>query len=145
MIREHSPETKPLTEHFPQRNRIPGDISLGVLVGEADIRSDELITAGISLEQNREVLAVLGSILSPGNCGTSRIIQEGAELVRDCGDVLEELNLGSVVQQLELTEIVPESDIEPPSSRNCSSNRSISAESVATAACRWRWLAVHWR
>ncbi len=112
LISEHPLGTKPLREHFPRRNRILSGISLGVLVVEADIGSGALITAGTALEQNREVLAVPGSILSPGSRGTNRLIQEGAKLVRDCGDVLEELNLGSVAQQLELTEIVPESDIE---------------------------------
>ncbi len=112
LISEYPLGTKPLREHFPRRNRILSGISLGVLIVEADIGSGALITAGTALEQNREVLAVPGSILSPGCRGTNRLIQEGAKLVRDCGDVLEELNLGSVAQQLELTEIVPESDTE---------------------------------
>lgn len=112
MISEYPLGTKPLREHFPRRNRILSGISLGVLVVEADIGSGALITAGTALEQNREVLAVPGSILSPGSRGTNRLIQAGAKLVHDCSDVLEELNLGSVAQQLELAEIVPESETE---------------------------------
>jgi len=112
LISEHPLGTKPRAEHFPRRNRILSGVSLGVLVVEADIGSGALITAGTALEQDREVLAVPGSILSPGSRGTNRLIQEGAKLVRDCGDILEELNLGSIAQQLELTEIVPESDTE---------------------------------
>ncbi len=112
LLSEYPLGTKPLREHFPRRNRILSGISLGVLIVEADIGSGALITAGTALEQNREVLAVPGSILSPGSRGTNRLIQEGAKLVRDCGDVLEELNLGSVAQQMELPEILPESDTE---------------------------------
>ena len=112
LLSEYPLGTKPLREHFPRRNRILSGISLGVLIVEADIGSGALITAGTALEQNREVLAVPGSILSPGSRGANRLIQEGAKLVRDCGDVLEELNLGSVAQQMELPEILPESDTE---------------------------------
>ena len=112
LLSEYPLGTKPLREHFPRRNRILSGISLGVLIVEADIGSGALITAGTALEQNREVLAVPGSILSPGSRGTNRLIQEGAKLVRDYGDVLEELNLGSVAQQMELPEILPESDTE---------------------------------
>lgn len=112
LISEYPLGTEPRPEYFPRRNRILSGISLGVLIVEADIGSGALITAGTALEQNREVLAVPGSILSPGSRGTNRLIQEGAKLVHDCGDILEELNLGSVAQQMELPEIVPESDTE---------------------------------
>ncbi len=112
LISEYPLGTKPRAEHFPRRNRILSGISLGVLIVEADIGSGALITAGTALEQNREVLAVPGSILSPGSRGPHRLIQEGAKLVRDCGDILEELNLRSVAQQMELPEMVPESDTE---------------------------------
>ena len=120
LISEHPLGTKPRPEYFPRRNRIMSGICLGVLVVEADIGSGALITAGTALEQNREVLAVPGSILAPGCRGTNRLIQEGAKLVHDCGDVLEELNLGSVAQQLELAEIVPESDTEAALARELS-------------------------
>jgi len=112
LISEFPLGTRPKPEYFPRRNRIISGISLGVLVVEAGTTSGALITANMALEQNREVLAVPGSILSPASRGTNRLIQEGAKLVRDYRDILEELNLGAVAQQIEMKEVLPESDTE---------------------------------
>jgi DNA processing protein len=112
LISEFPLGTRPKPEYFPRRNRIISGISLGVLVVEAGATSGALITANLALEQNREVLAVPGSILSPPSRGTNRLIQEGAKLVRDYRDILEELNLGAVAQQIEMKEVLPESDTE---------------------------------
>ncbi len=112
LISEFPLGTRPKPEYFPRRNRLISGISLGVLIVEAGTTSGALITANLALEQNREVLAVPGSILSPASRGTNRLIQEGAKLVRDYRDILEELNLGAVAQQIEMKEVLPESDTE---------------------------------
>jgi DNA processing protein len=112
LISEYPLGMKPKPDHFPRRNRILSGISLGVLVTEAGEGSGALITADLALEQNRDVLAVPGSILSPASYGTNHLIQEGAKLVLGCQDILEELNLRAVAQQLEFKEIIPESETE---------------------------------
>ena len=112
LISEYPLGTRPRPEYFPRRNRILSGLSLGVLVIEAGATSGALITANLALEQNREVLAVPGNIFSPTSQGTNRLIQEGAKLVRDYRDILEELNLSAVAQQIEMKEILPESDTE---------------------------------
>jgi len=111
-ISEYPLGTRPRTDNFPRRNRIMSGMSLGVLVVEAGETSGAMITAHIALEQNREVFAIPGSILSPASKGTNHLIQEGAKLVRDCTDILEELNLVTAAQQLEMKEIIPASDTE---------------------------------
>jgi DNA processing protein len=112
LISEFPLGTRPKAEHFPLRNRIMSGMSLGVLVIEAGERSGATITAHRAVEQNREVFAVPGSIFSPVSKGTNRLIQEGAKLVRNCADVLEELNITVLPKQREIREIVLATDIE---------------------------------
>ena len=112
LLSEYPLGTRPKPTHFPRRNRILSGLSLGVLVTEAGKASGALITAHCALEQNREVFAIPGSILSPASSGANHLIQEGAKLVSDYTDILEELNLTAMARQLELKEIIPSSDIE---------------------------------
>ena len=112
LISEYPLGTRPKAENFPRRNRIMSGLSLGVVVTEAGEGSGALITANLALEQNREVFAVPGSILSPASHGTNRLIQDGAKLVRNAQDILEELNLTMIPQQLEMRELVTADETE---------------------------------
>jgi DNA processing protein len=112
LLSEYHPGTRPRPENFPRRNRIMSGISLGVLVVEAGETSGALITARLAVEQNREVFAIPGSILSPASQGTNHLIQDGAKLVTDYTDILEELNLTAVAEQLEMKEVLPTSETE---------------------------------
>ena len=107
LISEYPLGSKPRPDYFPRRNRIMSGMSLGVVVVEADEVSGAMITAHMALEQNREVFAVPGSILSPMSRGTNRLIQEGAKLVRNCTDILEELNLTVSEHQMEMQDLKP--------------------------------------
>jgi DNA processing protein len=85
------PGTEPRARHFPYRNRIIAGISAGTVVVEAAPRSGSLITARLAAEAGREVMAVPGSPLDPRAQGCNQLIRDGATLVQNANDVIEEL------------------------------------------------------
>src|SRR5213594_351110 len=93
IVSEFSMEIEPDRQTFPMRNRIISGWSHGILVVEAGINRGALITAAQALEQGRSVYAVPGHINAPSAMGSNRLIQQGAKLVMDASDILEDLQI----------------------------------------------------
>jgi DNA processing protein len=91
VLAEMPPGTEPRARHFPYRNRIIAGIASGTIVVEAAPKSGSLITARLAAEAGREVMAVPGSPLDPRAQGCNRLIRDGATLIQNAQDVIEEL------------------------------------------------------
>ncbi len=96
LISEYPPGTSGRKQNFPERNRIISGMSLGILVIEAKFGSGALITAQWAQKQGRKVFALPGSIHSLNSKGPHSLIKEGAKLVENANDILEELKLAKI-------------------------------------------------
>ncbi len=90
VVSEFPPGTPPYPENFPIRNRIISGLSRGILVVEAPEKSGAQITARFAQQQNRDLFVTPGSIDSYLYRGSNQLIKDGAKMVLNVGDILEE-------------------------------------------------------
>ncbi|MFV0438108.1 MAG: DNA-processing protein DprA [Desulfopila sp.] len=96
LLSEYPLATRPDGFRFPARNRIIAGMSRGVVVVEAARRSGSLITAQLALDFGREIFAVPGQIDSVKSEGAHWLLRQGAKLVANVSDIIEELQTGVV-------------------------------------------------
>ncbi|WP_186442860.1 DNA-processing protein DprA [Desulfobotulus alkaliphilus] len=93
VISSFAMETLPDAPNFPARNRIISGLCLGTAVMEAADRSGSLITARMAGEQGRDVFALPGNVRSMKSAGTHRLLREGACLIENAADIMNELGI----------------------------------------------------
>lgn len=91
IISEFPLRTHPAPENFPVRNRIVAGLPLGVVIVEGAQYSGSLITARLAMEFGREVFGVPGNVTQPVSFAPNQLIKQGAKLVTNAEDVIEEL------------------------------------------------------
>ena len=91
IVSEYSLGAPPLGLHFPQRNRLIAGLTRATLVVEATLQSGSLITARLAAEAGREVYVIPGSIHAPQSRGCHALIKQGAKLVDEAQDILDDL------------------------------------------------------
>jgi len=92
VVSEFSLKTPPDRKTFPQRNRIVANWSQALLVVECPARSGSLITANMAVEAGKQIYAIPGPIDKPTSAGCHNLIREGATLVTDGSQILDELS-----------------------------------------------------
>jgi DNA processing protein len=107
---------EPRARDFPRRNRLVAGLSLGLVVVEAAKRSGSLISARLASEMGRLVFAVPGSPLDPRAAGANGLLKEGAILVTEARDIVEQLAplLGQPLPAVEHLEEPPDLSATPP-------------------------------
>ncbi|OQX91858.1 MAG: DNA protecting protein DprA [candidate division Zixibacteria bacterium 4484_95] len=80
--------TKPEKHNFPRRNRIISGLVEAVVVVEAAEKSGALVTAGLAVDQGKEVFAVPGRADNLKSHGTINLLKEGAAVATSPEDIL---------------------------------------------------------
>ncbi|MBV9159188.1 MAG: DNA-protecting protein DprA [Candidatus Kaiserbacteria bacterium] len=93
LVSEFKPDQKAADWTFPQRNRIMAGLSRATLMIEAKEKSGSLITAKLTVEYNRELLVVPGSIFSEESKGVHQFLRLGATAVTSPEDILAALGI----------------------------------------------------
>ena len=88
IVSEHPNDYVPQAKDFPSRNRLIAGLSESVVVTEAEKRSGTMITVGYALDQGKDIFCVPSRIGDPIGCNL--LIQQGAKLILDINDIIEE-------------------------------------------------------
>jgi DNA processing protein len=91
ILSESPPGRRPFRWTFPARNRIMAAITAMTVVVEAADPSGSLITASFAAELGRGVAAVPGRVTATNAAGSNRLLRDGAAVIRDAADALDEL------------------------------------------------------
>lgn len=97
-VSEFPPGTPPHSSNFPKRNRILAALGRAAVVFEAARKSGSLITAGLALEQGREVFCLPpANIFSESFSGNIMFLRDGAAPLYSASDILDCFKIGGAL------------------------------------------------
>ncbi len=103
VISEYSPEIEADKSKFPIRNRIISGLSDAVLVVEALFKSGSTITARLAKQEGKKGYAIPNNIYVSTAGGTNRLIQEGAFLVTNSMQIINDtISLEKIINRKKL-------------------------------------------
>ena len=133
VITEYPPNTEPIGNHFPRRNRIIAGLTQATVLIEGGEKSGALITARIADENGRRVYAVPGNISNKMSAAANLLIKSGASAVTSAEDIIKDFekqgrvllnrfnlsrtrpNIHSVLKGACVSAVTPDDDIFTPS------------------------------
>ncbi|HEX2161803.1 MAG TPA: DNA-processing protein DprA [Thermoleophilaceae bacterium] len=110
IVAELPPGQRPYRWSFPARNRLMAALARMTVVVEAGEASGTLITADFAQALGRTLGAVPGRVSTGAARGSNRLLREGAAVVRDASDVLDELFGAGAATSLPIEIAEPEID-----------------------------------
>ncbi|MEX1142113.1 MAG: DNA-processing protein DprA [Thermoleophilaceae bacterium] len=111
VVSELPPGQRAYRWSFPARNRLMAALARLTVVVEAGESSGTLITANFAQDLGRTVAAVPGRVTARVAAGSNRLLREGAPVIRDAGDALDEVF--GVGARPELTLALEAPELEP--------------------------------
>ena len=133
VITEYPPNTEPIGNHFPRRNRIIAGIAQATILIEGGEKSGSLITARLAEENDRKVYAVPGNVGNKMSAAANLLIKTGVSAVTSAEDVIKDFekqgrvllnrfnlsktrpNIHSVLKSASVSAVTPDDDIFTPS------------------------------
>ncbi|MBK1791337.1 DNA-processing protein DprA [Persicirhabdus sediminis] len=93
VISEFPLHTPPSKKSFPMRNRIVASWVQALLVAECPSWSGARITANMASDLGKSIFAIPGPIDRPSSAGCNELIREGATLVTDGQDIIDDMSM----------------------------------------------------
>lgn len=100
IISEYSTNVESDTKNFPKRNRIISGLSDSILVVEAQYRSGSSITVKYAKKEGKTIYAIPSNIYNSAGIGTNMMIKEGAKLVIDPYEIVEDIKKENIKNNL---------------------------------------------
>lgn len=107
LVSEYPPGVPAEPFRFPARNRLIAGLSLGVVIVEGGERSGTRSTADYAGQVGIDVFAVPGPVTSELSAAPHALIRDGARLIRNAEDLLDDLGLESVDLSVALDGLAP--------------------------------------